>query len=407
MNDIYSGEPQELQEVHEHNPAELAAQFMRRQNLPKFELGENEDFYITRERLAEINRIYFQMLDDMREGFSVTPQEMRSYMESVVCVSYMSEIEKMQRRGKIDGIHKREVFNLKSSQMNPALVRRWYQITSRPNYAMSLCLKEAQLEAEIANSIYREKIAKHELFLYGSPEDNDEQSEEEYIKASTQELFDAFVSRLVPKRKRKRFIKKNGEYLSGMLEEFIRQQRAIFKLPCSENDEQIKEGNIKADAQEFFDAFVSEFVRKRKRKRFIKKNGEYLNGMLEEFIRQQFVMFKLLHKETENPAEPESEELENLVVEATEEAQTEFEQVIDETLEEDPEEPDYREYEPEEDDFSDLYELEEPEEEGELEEEESEQQSEPVGAEQQPQEPENGVSERSEETSIEETDNEK
>lgn len=303
MNDIYSGETQEVQEVHAQNPAELAAQFMRRQNLPKFKLGENEDFYIPREKLADINRTYFQMLDDMQEGFSITPEALRSYMESVVFASYRGTIEEIQRKGEIDGIHKKEVYNAKLTQMTPAYVRRWYQFKSRPNLAMSLCLKEAELEAEIENSIYREQIAKQELILYGEPDTNDEQSEENYVQKNVQELFDTFIDTLVPKRKRKRFIKKNGEYLNGLLEEFIRRQRAMVKLS---------------------------------------------------------------QKRTEGQ-EAELGEPEDLAAEPTDEAQTATEQVSDgEAFEVDLEETDYRDYEPEEDEFEALYELEELNEESEL-----------------------------------------
>lgn len=95
--------------------------------LPKFELGRHEDFYISRTEITELNDSYHQMLQDMDAGDGVIPEELRSYMESVIFVSYVSEIEKRQRENYLDCEVERERIAMLSGICTP---RRWRSIFS-------------------------------------------------------------------------------------------------------------------------------------------------------------------------------------------------------------------------------------------------------------------------------------
>ncbi len=95
-----------------------------RDKLPKFILGRHENFNIGRREITELNDSYHQMLQDMEAG-GVIFEELRSYMESVIFVSYVSEIEKRQRENYLDCEVERERVEMLNSILTP---RRWRNI---------------------------------------------------------------------------------------------------------------------------------------------------------------------------------------------------------------------------------------------------------------------------------------
>lgn len=98
-----------------------------RDKLPKFVLGRHEGFNISRKEITELNDSYHQMLQDLDADDKAIPQELRSYMESVIFVSYVSEIEKRQRENYLDCEVERERIAMLSGICTP---RRWRSIFS-------------------------------------------------------------------------------------------------------------------------------------------------------------------------------------------------------------------------------------------------------------------------------------
>ena len=97
----------------------------KRDKLPKFVLGKNEGFYISRKELTALNDSYHQILSDMEDSDRL-PEDMRSYMESVIFTSYISEINKLQRENCLDcEVERQRVENLNYVLM-PARWRKWY-----------------------------------------------------------------------------------------------------------------------------------------------------------------------------------------------------------------------------------------------------------------------------------------
>lgn len=205
-NNIYNGEPLGTPE---QEATKRARQRALQASLPKFKLEDGQEFYIPREKVIELNGAYFQMLDDMQAGFNIAPQDLRSYMESVVFFSYVGEITQLQRAGEIEGARKAMIHMLKKMQLTPANERPHIFARKRPNAAMRLCLREAGIETEVKKSEYRETINRQEEFLLDETE-------------RAEQLLYELMEGIVPRRKRKRFVRKNGEYLMGLLSEYIR-----------------------------------------------------------------------------------------------------------------------------------------------------------------------------------------
>ena len=153
-NSIYDGEP--VSDNPEQEESERREQRERQAQLPKFVLPEGAEFYIKREQIDALNRAYFDMLEDMRKGFAITNETLRSYMESVVFESYKNDVKKMQQAGEIAGEHKAEVYTLKKQMLTPEYERYGFRRRKiRPNYQMRLCMQEAKLEAEVESAAYR------------------------------------------------------------------------------------------------------------------------------------------------------------------------------------------------------------------------------------------------------------
>ncbi len=162
---IYNGEPAGTPQ---QEAAKLAMQRERRANLPKFKLAEGERLYIPRDKLIETNRAYFKMFDEMKAGTVNAAEEAKSFMESVLFEAYRGEINKLQEDYSVSEIHNDCVHEIKKELMAPGYVRKGIFRRRKPNYALRLCQKEAELESEVGNAVYRENIAKQEVFLYGA-----------------------------------------------------------------------------------------------------------------------------------------------------------------------------------------------------------------------------------------------
>ena len=181
---IYNGEF--INGSPEQEEAKRAARRERRANLPKFRLAEGERFYIPREKVIEAQRAYFLMLDEMKKGTVNADEEMRSFMESVLFESYKGEIYKLQEDYSIEGIHNDYVHAIKKGMTTPAMERSGLFRRRKPNYALRLCQKEAELEREMENAKHREDIARQEIFLYGEEVDTFEAVFDE-LKSTTLE----------------------------------------------------------------------------------------------------------------------------------------------------------------------------------------------------------------------------
>lgn len=201
---IYSGDP--ANESPEQQIAKERQQRAIQAKLPKFELEPNESFCIPREKIVELNIIYFGMLDDMEGGFKLANQNMRSYMESVVFESYKSELEKLQSEHAIEQQHKDSVYLYKKRMLKADDEKRWRFSREKPNYIKRLLLREAKIEAEMKLAEYRAEILKQEEFLYGEPEEPE----------GLNDLFELIVDEISPKRK-KHFINKHGEQLKSLI----------------------------------------------------------------------------------------------------------------------------------------------------------------------------------------------
>lgn len=238
MNDtisIYSGDP--ANESPEQQIAKAKQQRDIQARLPKFELAEGERFYVSREKIVELNQIYFEMLDDMSAGFKLANQNMRSFMESVVFESYKNEIESLQCEHSIEGKHKDEVYLYTKFYLQPEDEKRWIFGKKKPNYVKQLLLRMANIEAQRRLGKYRSDIAEQEEFIYGAPEAPEE----------LKELFNLIVDEISPLRK-KRFIKKHGENLMNLIEMLM--QRPQEEPDPEEAKPPLKEEPTEPESQE-------------------------------------------------------------------------------------------------------------------------------------------------------------
>jgi len=197
---IYSGDP--ASGSPEQQAARAAKQRAIQTRLPKFRLEDGEEFYISEEELSEINEAYFEMLDNMKNGFNITGQEMRSYMESVVFASYKSKIEKIQRTREENDLSRQYIKAIKRGNLTPDYERRPFR-RKRPNLPMRLCIEEAELETQVELALLTEDIASQKEFVYG-----------EYDTA--EEIFETIVSS-VPWYRRKQFRKKHKDILRQLV----------------------------------------------------------------------------------------------------------------------------------------------------------------------------------------------
>lgn len=96
--------------------------------LPKLELKDGEALCISREEISEIHDSYLSLLSDMKEGESVTPAEMRSYMESVVFCSYKSEIARRQNKNYLEYYTEEQRTSTLREILTPSTWRNWWWI---------------------------------------------------------------------------------------------------------------------------------------------------------------------------------------------------------------------------------------------------------------------------------------
>ncbi len=96
--------------------------------LPKLELKDGEALCLSREEISEIHDSYFSILSDMKEGESITPEEMRSYMESVVFSSYKSEIARRQNKNYLEYYTEERRIRTLREILTPSTWRNWWWI---------------------------------------------------------------------------------------------------------------------------------------------------------------------------------------------------------------------------------------------------------------------------------------
>ena len=207
---IYAGEP--VSDNPELEAAEREEQILRQAELPKFKLEEGEKLYISREKIAELNTEYFEMLDNMREGFAIANAESRSYMESVFFASYKSTIEELQKSGKEKASAAELVHKYKQLYLKPEYERKhWYSRKEKPNYSMRLILREAELQTQMELSARQVEIERQQAFINGGVEEPD--------------IIDDFITLLSEEfarpRKQGQFIEKNSKFIIWVLTEFL------------------------------------------------------------------------------------------------------------------------------------------------------------------------------------------
>ena len=267
---IYAGEP--VSDNPELEAAEREEQILRQAELPKFKLEEGEKLYISREKIAELNTEYFEMLDNMREGFAIANAESRSYMESVFFASYKSTIEELQKSGKEKASAAELVHKYKQLYLKPEYERKhWYSRKEKPNYSMRLILREAELQTQMELSARQVEIERQQAFINGGVEEPD--------------IIDDFITLLSEEfarpRKQGQFIEKNSKFIIWVLTEFL----------------------IKNSVDKAVKLFIERFIPERKQEKFNTLNGEYLKGIITEFMRRQKVL--LDNENTEDNKEPE------------------------------------------------------------------------------------------------------
>ncbi len=228
-NSIYNGTVTNGDPAQE--AAKIAMQRAWRSKLPKFELLDGEEFFISENELKNINTEYFLMLDEMKKGLnSGASEEMYSFMQSVVFASYKSKIIKKQRDAAEAAIPLDVVKNIKAAEMTPGYYRKWKFGRKKPNDALLQCRRLANLEIAMEFSARQEEIAKREEFIYGEPTD-------------TTDLVSAFVYTL-PKRMRKRWLKQNSDFINRLFDIFIIQVKQNAERAAMEAVKKMQEKSV-------------------------------------------------------------------------------------------------------------------------------------------------------------------
>lgn len=65
--------------------------------LPKLELDPGERLCISREQLETVNKEFYELISDMKQGTAQASAELHSYMDSVAYYAYVEEIAKLRR----------------------------------------------------------------------------------------------------------------------------------------------------------------------------------------------------------------------------------------------------------------------------------------------------------------------
>lgn len=282
---IYNGTPVGSPEQEAEKRAERLA---RQAMLPKLKLDKGEEFCIDRETIKNLNKDYFTMLNDMHRGFNIAPEELRSYMNSVVVESYKSDIAKLQREGLEKAKTQETIQKYKSRALEPGYEKdHWWQRRSHPNEALEQLIKLGNIEAAIEFAARAAEIERQKEFI----EDNEPSAEENF--------FYLIADEFIPARKRKRFINKQYERLMRFITEYA-QENASDKL---------------------YKLLLNELAAEKKREKFEEQNGEYLRVLVNDFIKE----YNTVCEEPDEAAEPEPSADSDETAETTEAIATEEE----------------------------------------------------------------------------------
>ncbi len=222
---IYNGEPAGTPE---QEAAKRAIQREKRAKLPKFELGEDEQFYISREKVAETIQAYSQLSDDARAGCSGASEELRSLMESVITVSYENEVKKQQTEGAENAITENLIHRLTQQYLEPGYEKRHFFSRRKPNRALRQCMRAARAAANLIFAATDAKIAEQERFVYGIPEAPEE----------VEELYQTLIYELAwGKRKARKFEVKHGKRLMALLTDYTQN---LVRILSDHFDEELK-----------------------------------------------------------------------------------------------------------------------------------------------------------------------
>ncbi len=222
---IYNGEPAGTPE---QEAAKRAVQRAQRAKLPKFELKEGEQFYISREKVTETIRAYSSLVDTVKTGFAGAPEELRSLMESVVTLAYKSDMEKQQEQGTDAAVNLDIIKQLKRQYLAAGYDKRWIFGRKKPNRALQQCMRQARAEANLEFAARDAEIAEKERFVYGIPEAPEE----------VEELYQNLIYELAPKRKCKKFDAKYGKRIMALLTDYTQN---LVRILSDQFDEELKE----------------------------------------------------------------------------------------------------------------------------------------------------------------------
>lgn len=212
---------------------EQSVQRKRRDILPKFTLGENEGFYISRDEITELNDSYNQILSDMQE--SPANEELRSYMESVIFASYVSEIEKKQMKNLLES----EVEHARITGLNSVLTPKW-----RRSIFTLFRLKRNQaaiLLDELINRQARSYYYKKESELPISEEETEAELDPYVVQIET---LRAYLPRM---RKKKRAILE--EIIAGLAASYESKEVKLQRISAELQEEKEKVEELTAEAK--------------------------------------------------------------------------------------------------------------------------------------------------------------
>lgn len=99
----------------------------KQEKLPEFKLPAGEKLYVSRAELTELNDKYFQAISDLNRGGKFAPAQLRSVMESVVCIAYGEEIEDIRRKNRLDKEIEYKRREALTETLLPWAKRKWFR----------------------------------------------------------------------------------------------------------------------------------------------------------------------------------------------------------------------------------------------------------------------------------------
>ena len=254
-------------------------------SLPKLELKDGEALCLSREEISEIHDSYFSILSDMKEGESIMPEEMRSYMESVVFSSYKSEIARRQNKNYLEYYTEERRIRTLREILTPSTWRNWWWIFKVHRNEAHILLEE--LIGRQASEFLRKK--KREL-----PDSNKEE-------ITPYAILIAQLSAMLPRmRKTKR------EELDGIINELS----ASYESKCAEAKqcaEELKTAKAKYEEEKARADELAEMITE-----FMEESQEVKEG--EEETEEDVVAAENEEQKEENADEAEGLENEELSV---------------------------------------------------------------------------------------------